>query len=76
MSWSTCPECGHNWVESLETPGYGICPVCGHDRNEPPEPEYLSTCCSEPKQDDTDICLRCGEHATYEDEDGNEESEL
>ena len=78
MSWSICPECGHNWVESLETPGYGVCPICGHDRNEvpePEEPEYLSSCCSMPRMDDSDICSDCKEHATFVDEDGNEEPE-
>jgi len=72
MSWSICSECGHNWVESLETQGYGVCPICGHDRNA--EPEYLSTCCTATRlYDETDICSDCKEHATFEDEDGSEE---
>ena len=75
MSWSTCPECGHNWSESLETPGYGICPRCGHDNNEPEEMELLSICCTAlplfGTHDSIGVCSACKE--TTEFTDGSEE---
>ena len=43
------------------------------DAEKEQELEYLSTCCIAPRWNDTDICSRCKEHATFEDEDGNEE---
>jgi len=26
----------------------------------------ISNCCGSPKRDDSDICLKCGEHAAFE----------
>lgn len=43
--------------------------------NEPEHDEYLSTCCTADRWFDTDICSRCKEHATFENEAGEVEDE-
>ena len=71
-----CPECENRYTPdewdavSVEMPnGVRICEDCKKNY----KPEYLSTCCGSLLRHGTGVCLRCGEHATFEDQYGVEE---